>query len=155
MAGSVVPPLKQQRWTSQAAAGFLFVSIGARPCNLRREQQPPRKGSFPAKALEQAVADFAQKCTFAQLLERRAREEASRPLVFQLTHPALRRALSTAGRMGLGAEAEALVADLVERTPGVFATVQAELPSGFPESLATAILEGLQRSAERLQSRLS
>ncbi|MEB3304749.1 MAG: hypothetical protein VKL58_00895 [Cyanobacteriota bacterium] len=57
--------------------------------------------------------------------------------------------------MGLGAEAEALVTDLVERTPGVFATVQAELPSGFPESLATAILEELQRSAERLQSRLS
>ena len=62
----------------------------------------------------------------------------------------LRHLISTASRMGLGAEAEALVADLVARTPRVIATVQQELPGGFPEPLAGAIFAGLQGSAERL-----
>ena len=48
----------------------------------------------------------------------------------------LRHLISTASRMGLGAEAEALVIDLVARTPAVIPTVQQELSSGFPEPLA-------------------
>ena len=69
----------------------------------------------------------------------------------------LRHLISTASRMGLGAEAEAeaMVADLVARTPGVIAAVQQELPSGFPEPLAGAILDGLTGSAERLEKQLS
>ena len=67
----------------------------------------------------------------------------------------LRHLISTASRMGLGAEAEALVIDLVARTPAVIATVQQELPSGFPEPLAGAILDGLKGSAERLEKQLS
>lgn len=57
-----------------------------------------------------------------------------------------RHLISTASRMGLGIEADALVANLVARTPEVIATVQQELLSGFPEPLARAILAGLQGS---------
>ena len=39
--------------------------------------------------------------------------------------------------------------------PGVIAAVQQELPSGFPEPLAGAILDGLKGSAERLEKQLS
>jgi serine/threonine-protein kinase HipA len=66
-----------------------------------------------------------------------------------------RHLISTASRMGLAIEADALVADLVVRTPEVIATVQQELPSGFPQPLACAILDGLQGSAERLEKQLS
>jgi serine/threonine-protein kinase HipA len=79
-----------------------------------------------------------------------SKSRTSKPMQVQLRH-----LISTASRMGLGADADALVGDLVARTPEVIATVQAELPSGFPESLACAILDGLQSSAERLQKQLS
>ncbi|MEB3272054.1 MAG: hypothetical protein VKJ44_10505 [Synechococcus sp.] len=42
--------------------------------------------------------------------------------------------------MGLGAEAEAVVADLVAHTRAVIATVQQEVPSGFPEPWTDAIV---------------
>jgi serine/threonine-protein kinase HipA len=67
----------------------------------------------------------------------------------------LRHLISTASRMGLAAEAEALVANLVARTPEVIATAWKEVPSGFPEPLADAILAGLRSSAERLEKQLS
>jgi serine/threonine-protein kinase HipA len=37
----------------------------------------------------------------------------------------------------------------------MIATVQQKLPSGYSEPLACAILEGLQGSAERLETQLS
>lgn len=67
----------------------------------------------------------------------------------------LRHLISTASRLGLAAEAEALVANLVARTPAVIATAWQELPSGFPEPLTGAILAGLQGSAKRLKRQLS
>ena len=78
------------------------------------------------------------------------KNRTSKPMQVQLRH-----LISTASRMGLAAEAEALVANLVARTPEVIATMQQELPSGFPEPLAGAILAGLQGSAERLEKQLS
>lgn len=74
----------------------------------------------------------------------------SKPMQVQLRH-----LISTASRMGLAAEAEALVANLVARTPEVIATAWQELPSGFPKPLADAILAGLRSSAERLEKQLS
>lgn len=56
--------------------------------------------------------------------------------------------------MGLGIEADPLLADLVARTPEVIATVQQELPCSFPAPLAGAILDGLRGSAERLEKQL-
>ncbi|MFN9630764.1 MAG: type II toxin-antitoxin system HipA family toxin [Cyanobacteriota bacterium] len=73
-----------------------------------------------------------------------------KPLQVQRRH-----LINTANRMGLGSEAEVLVADLVARTPRVIAAVGAELPSGFPEPLASSILAGLQASADRLQRQLN
>jgi serine/threonine-protein kinase HipA len=95
-------------------------------------------GQWPEQELRLAMAWHGTK------------SRTSKPMQVQLRH-----LISTASRMGLGAEAEALVADLVARTPEVVATVQQELPSGFPEPLACAILDGLQGSAERLEKQLS
>lgn len=95
-------------------------------------------GQWPEQELRLAMAWHGSK------------SRTSKPMQVQLRH-----LISTASRMGLGAEAEALVADLVERTTGVIAAVQAELPSDFPEPLADAILAGLQGSAERLEKQLS
>jgi serine/threonine-protein kinase HipA len=79
-----------------------------------------------------------------------SKSRTSKPMQVQHRH-----LIRTSRRMGLGAEAEALVADLVARTPEVIATVQQELPSSFPEPLAASILAGLQASAEQLQRQLS
>jgi serine/threonine-protein kinase HipA len=73
------------------------------------------------------------------------KSRTSKPLQVQRRH-----LISTANRMGLGAEADPLVSDLVTRTPGVITSVQAELPPGFPEQLAATILGGLQSSADQL-----
>jgi len=73
------------------------------------------------------------------------RSHTSKPLQVQHRH-----LLSTAARMGLGSEAEALVANLLARTPEVIAAVEADLPSGFPEPLAASILAGLHSSAESM-----
>ena len=91
-------------------------------------------GQWPEQELRLAMAWHGSK------------SRISKPMQVQHRH-----LISTAGRMGLGGEAEALVADLVERTPGIVAVVQKQLPDGFPEPLATAILDGLQRSAVRLE----
>lgn len=95
-------------------------------------------GQWPEQELRLAMAWHGTK------------SRTSKPLQVQHRH-----LISTANRMGLGAEAEALLVDLVDRTAGVIAAVQAELPSGFPEQLASSILGGLQASAERLQRQLS
>ena len=49
-----------------------------------------------------------------------------------------------------GRGAEAVVDDLVARTPGVVKTVRALLPAGFPMYVADAILDGLQQAADKL-----
>ena len=75
-----------------------------------------------------------------------SKSRTSKPLQVQRRH-----LISTANRMGLGAEADPLVSDLVTRTSGVITSVQAVLPPGFPEQLAATILGGLQSSADQLQ----
>lgn len=45
---------------------------------------------------------------------------------------------------------ETLISDIVERTPTVIASIEAMLPSGFPEHVADPILRGLEREARRL-----
>lgn len=94
-------------------------------------------GQWPEQELRLAMAWHGSK------------SRTRKPLQVQLRH-----LLSTASRMGLGAEADAVVADLVARTPAVMAAVLQELPSGFPEPLARSILGGLQGSAERLEKQL-
>lgn len=49
-----------------------------------------------------------------------------------------------------GRGAEAVVDELVARTPGVVKTVRALLPAGFPMYVADAILDGLQQAADKL-----
>jgi serine/threonine-protein kinase HipA len=78
------------------------------------------------------------------------RSRTNKPLQVQRFH-----LIGTASRMGLGIEAEGMAANLVARTPEVIATVQQELPRGYPESLACATLDGLQGSAKRLEKRLT
>ena len=75
-----------------------------------------------------------------------SKSRTSKPLQVQRRH-----LISTANRMGLGAEADTLVTDLVARTPGVITAVRAQRPPGFPEQLAATILGGLQSSADQLQ----
>jgi serine/threonine-protein kinase HipA len=56
-----------------------------------------------------------------------------------------------AKRMGLGAEAERVIAQMVTRTPGAIEQVQAEIPKGFPQGLLDRVLSGLERSSKALK----
>jgi serine/threonine-protein kinase HipA len=58
--------------------------------------------------------------------------------------------VGTAKRHGLGNEIEAMIEELVEKTPAVVRLVEASLPGNFPEDLARSILNGLQDAARRL-----
>jgi len=57
----------------------------------------------------------------------------------------------TAKRCGLGPAFRSLTADLLDRTPGIVDSVSARLPKGFPDSVASPILEGLRAAATRLK----
>jgi serine/threonine-protein kinase HipA len=57
-----------------------------------------------------------------------------------------------ARRCGFARDAEALIADLVARTPSVVDAVSNRVPRGFPPKVTETILAGLQRSARRLES---
>jgi HipA-like protein len=64
------------------------------------------------------------------------------------------RMLITAQRLGLGDHAEAILTELITQTPGVTTTVRAQLPSGFPEGVASPVLKGLEASASQLLRQL-
>ncbi len=49
-----------------------------------------------------------------------------------------------------GRDMEAIVEDVIERTPRVIADVEAGLPPGFPEHVAGSVLRGLERAASQL-----
>lgn len=49
-----------------------------------------------------------------------------------------------------GRPAQAVVDDLVARTPEALPQVRAQLPRGFPAEVADSILEGVQGAATRL-----
>jgi len=56
-----------------------------------------------------------------------------------------------AKRHGFGADAGAVIGSILDATPAVIAEVLASLPSGFPEQVATSILDGLTATAKRLE----
>ena len=62
--------------------------------------------------------------------------------------------IETGRRCGIG-DMEAIIADLVARTPAVIDRVGGALPKGFPARIADTILDGLRASSERLQSELT
>lgn len=49
-----------------------------------------------------------------------------------------------------GCRVEAVIDDLVARTPGAVAAVRARLPAEFPMHVADSILNGLQEAADKL-----
>jgi serine/threonine-protein kinase HipA len=51
-----------------------------------------------------------------------------------------------------GRPAEALLDDLVVRTPEVITRIQGELPEGFPQALANSILDGLAQASKQLRA---
>ena len=57
-----------------------------------------------------------------------------------------------AKRMGVEAEAESLIADIVAKTPAVVEEVQRGLPKGFPAGLLERMLTGLRRSAQLISA---
>ena len=56
-----------------------------------------------------------------------------------------------ATRCGVGADAEDLMHGLIERTEGVIATVSRELAKGFPDRVASPVLDNLRKAAVRLR----
>lgn len=57
-----------------------------------------------------------------------------------------------ATQCGLGETAEPLIKDIVAATPAVIASVQENLPRGFPQHVLDAILKGLSKSAKQLEA---
>ena len=51
-----------------------------------------------------------------------------------------------------GEAVEAIIDDVVVRTPGVVTTVASQLPAGFPAQLADAVFSGLRAAARRLDA---
>jgi serine/threonine-protein kinase HipA len=49
-----------------------------------------------------------------------------------------------------GRDFEAILDDLIARTPGVVAEVEAGLPTGFPAAVAGPVLQGLGQAARQL-----
>jgi serine/threonine-protein kinase HipA len=58
--------------------------------------------------------------------------------------------VETAAKCKFGASIKDLIDEVAARVPKVLATVQGEIPSGFPSHVADAIFDGLRKSAERL-----
>lgn len=58
---------------------------------------------------------------------------------------------STAKKVGFGQDAEALIQELVTRTPAAVAQVQAQLPQGFSQQVADMVLEGVLGAARALE----
>ena len=59
--------------------------------------------------------------------------------------------VETASRMGIGPTGDALIQGLLDRTDGVLAEVQRDVPREFPEKLLGAVLNGLRDAAGRLE----
>jgi serine/threonine-protein kinase HipA len=57
-----------------------------------------------------------------------------------------------AAQCGLGETAEPLIKDILAATPAVIASVQKNLPRGFPRQVLDAILKGLSKSAKQLEA---
>lgn len=59
---------------------------------------------------------------------------------------------SMAAQCGVGETAEGLIRDILAATPAVIASVQKDLPKGFPRHVLDAILQGLMKSAKQLEA---
>jgi serine/threonine-protein kinase HipA len=57
-----------------------------------------------------------------------------------------------AAQCGVAETAEPLIRDILAATPAVIASVQKNLPKGFPQQVLDAILQGLMKSAEQLEA---
>jgi serine/threonine-protein kinase HipA len=57
-----------------------------------------------------------------------------------------------AAQCGVGGTAEPLIQEILAATPGVIASVQKDLPKGFPQHVLDAILHGLMKSAKQLEA---
>jgi serine/threonine-protein kinase HipA len=62
--------------------------------------------------------------------------------------------IETGKRCGI-ADMEAIIADVVSRTPAVIERVGAAIPKGFPAQIAETILAGVRSSSDRLRAELS
>ena len=68
-------------------------------------------------------------------------------------HPIQRRHFnSTARKVGYAEDAEPLLKELVERTPGVVEAVRNDLPEGLAEQVADSVLGGLLNAARALEA---
>ena len=59
---------------------------------------------------------------------------------------------STAAAVGMSADAEDLINDILNKTPAVIAAVSSQLPPGFSAQVAETVLGGLERAAQKLAS---
>jgi len=59
---------------------------------------------------------------------------------------------ATAAQCGVGESAEPLIKEILAATPAVIASVQEDLPKGFPQHVLDAILKGLTKSAKQLEA---
>jgi len=57
---------------------------------------------------------------------------------------------ATAARCGVGDTAEPLIEEALAATPNVIASVQRDIPDGFPAHVLDTVLRGLADSARRL-----
>ena len=95
-----------------------------------------RSGQWPQQKLKMAMAWFGEKNRYSKPLEITSR-----------------RMLLTAKRLGLG-DAQPILGELIAQTPVVIRSVQAQLPAGFPQTVAEPVFTGLQTSASQLQRQL-
>jgi serine/threonine-protein kinase HipA len=58
----------------------------------------------------------------------------------------------TAQQCGLGGDMEAIIADVVAKTPSVIASVGAELPRGFPPKIFVAVTKALDKAAKQIDA---
>ena len=108
----------------------LYDVLSAWPVIGRRSDQ------WPQQKLRMAMAWLGNKGRYSKPLEITSR-----------------RMLLTAKRLGLS-DAQTILHEVITQTPAVVASVRAQLPAHFPESVAEPVLTGLQASAHQLQRQL-
>jgi serine/threonine-protein kinase HipA len=78
----------------------------------------------------------------------------SKSAYWKLNEIKARHWIETGKRCGI-ADMEAIIADVVSRTPAVIERVGDAIKKGFPAQIADSILNGVRASSERLQAELS
>jgi len=71
---------------------------------------------------------------------------------FALSHIQRRHFNGVAAKLGLGENAEDIIEGILQATPNVIDTVQSLLPDNFPAQVADSILQGVNRTVERLKA---